>query len=242
MECIHVNSSFYEGFNICDNCGLETLELDNTNEYNNNNFSINLSSENYIALMDDIPTQLKNEIVENFESLVNYFIQNGLQILRGDKKKAIFAVFYFFYRQKNGLSCIAKDTLVKFNINKKNFGMGSKIIFDIYPSFRNITVTIGSYLPYMENIYERFSKRRFSTLELFTLKLLFKKLNVNRKFNNFQPHAVCVCVILKVVPISFKKNGFMKTVGISEVVVKKINVILDRELFLEKKNKRRYSL
>lgn len=230
--CSHPSVTKFDCFDICDVCGLETLDVDSggTHEFSGS-CALSLGTESFSELIVDIPEEMRKGIVEMYESLMTTFACG--QVLRGDKKKAVFAALYFFTRQRNKMVCLPKDVIMRFSLDNKSFNEGSKIVFAAFPVFRAITNNVVSFFEYF--ISRASVPPVFTQSELFMIQLKLKHVVPLKKLNNLQPQHVCACVILSVLLASptdkkFKRAPFLRDIGLSDINIRKINQILTPEL------------
>jgi hypothetical protein len=220
MECIHLFKDEID-FSVCSNCGLEkenlyTKALD-TDSKRISNYSVKTSSDDLNFYLDDVGIDLKKEIIETFDMLLQK------TNLRGTGKKALLAACYF-YRLSDSSALVCKDVYKKFGIDKKKFSEGKQLFLTHFPKYRTLEKKISEFV---ELIFERFD---FPLQSKGRVLSACYKIDGNVKLSNFNPYAVCACVVYRELDASFcldiKKNIFIKKIGMSEMTVQKINQCL----------------
>jgi hypothetical protein len=216
MECSH---NFIDEIDtlICSDCGLEkenlyikTLENDSKKV---SNYSVRTSCDDLNNYLEDVKEELKIKIINTFDCLLQ---KNNL---RGSGKKALLAACYFYLSSDSSV-LICKDVYRKFGIDKKKFSEGKQLFLNHFPYYRTLEKKISEYI---DLIFERFD---FPISKKGQILLSCEKIDCNSKLSNFNPYAVCACVIYHHLSDIVKKNVFVKKIGMSEMTVQKITLCL----------------
>lgn len=217
MECDHV--FVYElDLLICSNCGLEkeslylkALEADGKKV---SNYSVKTSSDDLNYYLEGITSETKTKIIASFDYLLK---KNNL---RGSGKKALLAACYFYLLSSTSV-LICKDVYKKFGIDKKKFSEGKQLFLTYYPKYRTLEKKISEYVDLIFNRFEFPEEKKSTIFRICT------EIDSNVKLLNFNPYAVCACIVYnKLTNISIKKNIFIKKIGMSEMTVQKITFCL----------------
>lgn len=218
ITCIH-HFIHDEDNLICMHCGLEkedvTSEIHGASRFSmrqqpisSGNYSVKIPTDDLNAYLEDITTDVKQNIIATFEMLLQ---KNNL---RGSGKKALLAACYFYLASP----MICRDVYIKFKINKKKFSEGKQIFLFHFPEYRAVERKISEFV---ECIFQKFS---LPITEKQNISLLCKEIDNCTKFVNFNPYSVCACIIFRELSnTGLKKNIFLKQVGISDVTVQRIS-------------------
>lgn len=217
MECNHVFVDETD-LSICTFCGLEKENLYikalETDGKKISNYSVKTSSSDLNFHLDEIDGKLKNDIIYTFDKLLQE------HNLRGSGKIALLAACYF-YLSSSSTVMICKDVYRKFGIDKKKFSEGKQLFLNHYPVYRTLEKKISEYVDLI------FSRFEFPIGRKDKVVWLCKKIDDNAKLSNFNPYAVCACIIYQeLLEVGIKKNIFIKKIGMSEMTIQKITLCL----------------
>uniref|UniRef100_A0A6C0JPU0 Transcription factor TFIIB cyclin-like domain-containing protein n=1 Tax=viral metagenome TaxID=1070528 RepID=A0A6C0JPU0_9ZZZZ len=218
--CLH---EFEETESYCIICGLECLKMPNI-EYTYNSdscYSSKIPQDDFDLYLKDVSDEIRKKIITIFESLL---IKNNL---RGDGKKALLSACYMYILLENNQILIFKDVCIKFNVKKKGFAKGEKILLTNYNQYRVIRITSSEYINTLLSVFINFN---INDLIVDEIKKICKEVDKDKKFINYNQYSVCACVFFKIIEKSeeekkekvLKKNTFIKLVGMSDVSVQKI--------------------
>jgi len=214
LNCEHI-FIFRESVYVCDNCCEERLYVEQSS-FENYNYLITNNNENIYNYINELDNYLKIKIINDFE-----FILDREKKTRGDNKKAILAVSYFFNYSNKTFALTEKDAYKKFFLTKKKFGIGKKLFLKYFKQYNIIDVNISSFV---RNIFLKYPNK-FSEK---TILFICQYIDEYKKIQNFNPYTVCACVLLYflIKDNSFKRNIYLKIIGMSDIIVKSINIIL----------------
>jgi len=218
---------------VCDLCCEERLSVEQST-FDNYNYLISTNNENIYNFIKDIPLEIKNKIISDFE-----FVTEHEKKSRGDNKKAILAVSYFFNITNQIIADTEKDAYKKFFLTKKKFGIGKKLFLKHFKKYNDIDVFISSYV---KNVFSKFP----NTISEITILYICKYVDNYKKLANFNPYTVCACILLyflleqasndnthitniydsNQIKKIFKRNIYLKIIGMSDIIVKSINKVL----------------
>lgn len=232
-DCEHI-FVFNECVYICELCCEERLFVEQSS-FDNYNYLITSNNENIYNFIKDLNKEVKNKIILNFEVVTEHEKKT-----RGDNKKAILAVSYFFNTSNYICANTEKDAYKKFFITKKKFGIGKKLFLKHFKEYNDIEVFISSYV---QNVFLKYPNKFSPTIILY----ICKYVDSYKKLSNFNPYTVCACILLYFLMNEdlFKRNIYLKTIGMSDIIVKSINIFLipkieefqKKIIFLQKKIK-----
>lgn len=216
MECIH---TFIDEIDlvVCLNCGLEkenlytkALETDSKITH----YSVKTSTDDLNFYLEDVvDSELKSQIIRTFDELLK---KNNL---RGNGKKALLAACYFYFSSESSV-LICKDVYRKFKIDKKKFSEGKQLFLINFPEYRTLEKKVSQYV---DLIFTRFE---LPLEEKEKVSFRCQKIDGNVKLSNFNPYAVCACIVYQELFNIIKKNVFIKKIGMSEMTIQKINLCL----------------
>lgn len=212
--CEHIfvlNESIY----VCDLCCEERLFVEQSS-YDNYNYLIATNYESIYNFIKDLNVEIKNKIILDFELVIEHEKKT-----RGENKKAILAVSYFFNTSNKLCANTEKDAYKKFFLTKKKFGIGKKLFLKHFKEYNDIDVFISSYI---QNVFLKYPND-FSPIIIF---YICKYVDSYKKLSNFNPYTVCACILLYFLldTVNFKRNIYLKTIGMSDIIVKSINRFL----------------
>lgn len=224
-EFIYIDNSY-----ICELCGLVNELIEQSN-FDTHNYTVNISNDNlYNTTLDYIKNvDKKNKIINYFEHIIDMYEKK----IRGVNKKAILAVIVFYVLQDIDDARPAIDIWKMFNITKKKFGDAKKIVLNEYSEYRTLTVNISSFV----NIV--CIKYPVSNIIKDKVILFSKHINYNENFVNYSPYNVCACILVYYIKNdkNFKKNIFLKKIGMSEVIFNDIFQYIIIEMNLNRSKK-----
>lgn len=213
-NCEHI-FIFRENVYVCDNCCEEQLYVEQSS-FESYNYLISNNNENIYNFINNLDNNLKNKIVNDFEHVIN-----NEKKTRGDNKKAILAVSYFFNSSNKICAITEKDAYKKFFLTKKKFGIGKKLFLKYFKKYNVIDVNISSFV---QNIFLKYPNNFSEKIILF----ICEYVDEYKKIQNYNPYTVCACILLYflVQDVTFKRNIYLKIIGMSDIIVKSINIIL----------------
>lgn len=225
-ECDHI-FVLRENVYICDLCCEEQLYVEQSS-FDNYNYLIATNNENIYNFIKDIDIEIKNKVILDFE-----FVIEREKKSRGDNKKAILAVSYFFNTTNKIIADTEKDAYKKFFLTKKKFGIGKKLFLKHFKKYNDIDVFISSYV---KNVFTKFPNTFSETIIFY----ICKYVDDYKKIANYNPYTVCACILLFFLlkEPGFKRNIYLKTIGMSDIIVKSINIYLIPKIeeFIDKIN------
>jgi transcription initiation factor TFIIIB Brf1 subunit/transcription initiation factor TFIIB len=217
MDCNHI---FIDELDLmtCLNCGLEKenkyMRALETDLKKISNYSAKTSNEDLNYLLEDVDSEIKSRIISTFDLLLK---KNNL---RGNGKKALLAACYFYISSSSSV-LICKDVYKKFGIDKKKFSEGKQLFLTFFPDYRTLEKKISEYVELIFNKFEFPIEKKTRAIHL------CRKIDGDVKLSNFNPYAVCACIIYhELLDIGIKKNIFIKKIGMSEMTVQKIMACL----------------
>jgi hypothetical protein len=237
--CEHV---FCEEDNVqyCCICGIELdTSCDLKNDFCNSSYSIKVATDNYDNYLTECDPKLKKDIITTFEAILK--ICN----LRGDGKKALLSACYMYKILDSGKTVPCRYVQLKFNLTKKKFSEGKKVFqhwqesqygYDEENIQLKTSIDPKTGLPvaelvpveqkisdFVDHIFTHYSLDQLYIPEIREKCLL---IDDSDSFTNFNPNAVCACIIFFFLhnknKIQYKKNEFIRKIGISDVTVQKI--------------------
>jgi len=214
LNCEHI-FIFRESVYVCDICCEEQLYVEQSS-FENYNYLITNNNENIYNFINNLDNILKNKIIIDFE-----YVIDKEKKTRGDNKKAILAVSYFFNSSNKIYALTEKDAYKKFFLTKKKFGIGKKLFLKYFKKYNVIDVDISSFV---QNILKKYPNNFPEKVFYF----ICKNIDNYKKIQNFNPYTVCACVLLYflIKDSNFKRNIYLKIIGMSDIIVKSINIIL----------------
>ncbi len=228
MACAHPSVSAVGYFDVCNDCGLETPSAGEddffgaslvsgggsakksskmTKDFNG------LSSACFSDLIMDLDQDKRGEIISMYEAILT---SSCPKLLRGDKRRALFAALYFWTRQRDGPACLPGHVIARFSINSKLFNVVSDVIHEAYPFTRAIVNKPVDFL-HLSSQCRTDVQRTFVALRL-------AYVSKDRRFNNYHPQHICASAIFHTDPTAGK--SLAKDYFISDISLKNMYKIV----------------
>uniref|UniRef100_A0A6C0JED1 Transcription factor TFIIB cyclin-like domain-containing protein n=1 Tax=viral metagenome TaxID=1070528 RepID=A0A6C0JED1_9ZZZZ len=215
-----------DSFQVCTTCGIEQPILEHDNFQNNYSINLSFNKKIDVTLLDKLHDDTKQKIIMNFSEMLCHYSKNNSKIIRGENKKAIFSVLYFYNRQLSGETTTCSEVIRLFEIKKSKFGEGKKFVLYYFPQFRNIIIHIYDFTDKVFNMAKL--NKWIIDYEIFKNSCI--QIDKIPWYNNYNPYSVCCCILFYIITDKkFKKNIFIKKMNISDAIIKCIcnNLIKD---------------
>jgi transcription initiation factor TFIIIB Brf1 subunit/transcription initiation factor TFIIB len=200
-----------DNYLICTLCG---IEQDNFQIIEENYYQKNIQ-EDYNNYFADLDNDLKNQILNTFESVLEQ------HTVRGVGRKALLAACFFYkLLESKQYSPTSRDVYKRFNLEKKKFGEGKKLFLLYNCKYRTMNKKISEYINSLVKTFD------ISDETLMCLQEKCERFDNDGCFINFNPYSVCACILYTCMndreKKRIKKNLFTTTVGMSDKTVEKI--------------------
>jgi transcription initiation factor TFIIIB Brf1 subunit/transcription initiation factor TFIIB len=205
-----------DNYLICILCG---IEQDNFQIIEDTYYQKHIQ-EDYNKYFEDLDNELKNQILNTFESVLEQ------HTVRGVGRKALLAACFFYkLLESNKHSPTSRDVYKKFKLEKKKFGEGKKLFLLYNYKYRTINKKISEYVDSLVKTFEVSNETEHLVRERCV------KIDNDGCFINFNPYSVCACILYTCMNDKekkrIKKNLFTTTVGMSDKTVEKILTLIN---------------